>query len=383
MIKDFAKNIDVMLYEYDSLYTDSVIFKQKPRYIANTLDSTLYELTNLRAGKYLLVALNDANNNKIYDPDTDKIGFINDTIVIPTENTYDLSIFKEIPELALFRPKEVAKGHLIFGYQGIYENFKIDVTSNVPYDFRSELTYEKDKDTVNYWYTEVEADSLNFTVTADSIVEQFTARIRSTEIDSLVSVPSANNTLHLLDTFSISTNTPIIRIDTTQIHLVDRDTIQVPFKAFLAPSKTKLFIDFDKKQGNLYNLDINPNMFSDIYGISNDSMVFRLETKTIEDYGVFKIDIQSNFDNGFIVELLGSTENVIRRKKILKPELVTFEYLNPAKYFIRVIIDENKNGIWDTGSVLEKRQPERIKYFDIEIEIRANWEENEIFNVDD
>jgi len=383
MVKDFAKDIDVMLYEYDSLYTDSVIFKQKPRYIANTLDSTLYELTNLRAGKYLLIALRDNDNNKIYNPENDKIGFVKDTISIPTDNTYNISIFKEISELKLFKPKELKKGHLVFGYNGKFKNFKIDVTSDVPYDFRSELTFEEEMDTVNYWYTEVAADSLNFTVTADSITEHFTARIRSTEIDSLISAPSAGSTLHLLDTFSIQTNTPIIRIDSSLISLVDQDTLNVPFRAYLAASKTKLFIEFEKEQENLYKMNILPKMYTDIYGISNDSMSYQLTTKTIEDYGVLNIDVRSTSNAGYIVELLGPSENVVRRKKILKPETVSFEYLNPGKYFVRAVIDENKNGIWDTGSVLEKRQPESIKYLGKEIEIRANWEENEIFNIDE
>ena len=53
IVKETSKNLDVMLYEYDTAFTDSVVFKQKPRYISNTLDSTLFEISNVRKGKYL------------------------------------------------------------------------------------------------------------------------------------------------------------------------------------------------------------------------------------------------------------------------------------------------------------------------------------------
>ncbi len=104
MMKNPLKNVNVMLYEYNESYTDSIIYKEKPRYIANTLDSTLFELTNLRAGKYLLIALKDANNNKIYNPTVDIIGFINDTLIIPTDKQYNFTLFNEIPDLRISRP---------------------------------------------------------------------------------------------------------------------------------------------------------------------------------------------------------------------------------------------------------------------------------------
>ena len=59
-----------------------------------------------------------------------------------------------------------------------------------------------------------------------------------------------------------------------------------------------------------------------------------------------------------------------------------FDLLLPKKYLVRIIFDENNNGIWDTGNFLEKRQPEIIKFFDKILELRANWEPFEIFVID-
>jgi len=53
------ENVSVMLYEINEHFTDSIIFKEKPMYVTSTLDSTNFELSNLKAGKYLLVLLNN------------------------------------------------------------------------------------------------------------------------------------------------------------------------------------------------------------------------------------------------------------------------------------------------------------------------------------
>ncbi|VAW25435.1 hypothetical protein MNBD_BACTEROID04-1328 [hydrothermal vent metagenome] len=64
------------------------------------------------------------------------------------------------------------------------------------------------------------------------------------------------------------------------------------------------------------------------------------------------------------------------------PKKVSFNLLPPNQYLIRVTLDENNNGTWDTGNFLDKKQPEVVKYFENVITIRANWEENEVFNID-
>jgi uncharacterized protein (DUF2141 family) len=382
-VKKSATNLDVMLYEYDSTFTDSVIFKQKPRYIANTLDSTLFEITNIREGKYLLIALNDANKNKIYDPDIDKIGFIKDTLTLPTEKKFNLSIFKEIPEFKIIKPKEVNKGHLIFGYKGNPKDLDIKILSKTPTNFKSEIIYEVDKDTINYWYTPFEADSLNFSVSKGEYFEELTTRLRSSKIDTLkITKGKGGNVLNLIDTLTILSNTPIINIDTTLISIIDQDTLNVDFKTILAKSKSKLYLNFDKKPESKYTINLLPNAIKDIYEMPNDSLSFKISTKKPEDYGILNIDIVSAKKSSFIIELLDSKDAVIRISKITKPGIVNFKSLDPGSYFVRVTIDENNNGIWDTGSFLEKRQPEIIKFLDKLIELRANWEETETFIVE-
>ncbi len=68
--------VSVMLYEVDSTYTDSIIYKEKPRYITNTLDSvTTFSIDNIKAGTYKIIALKDQNSNYLFNKKNDKIGY--------------------------------------------------------------------------------------------------------------------------------------------------------------------------------------------------------------------------------------------------------------------------------------------------------------------
>jgi hypothetical protein len=57
--------------------------------------------------------------------------------------------------------------------------------------------------------------------------------------------------------------------------------------------------------------------------------------------------------------------------------------LEPSKYLVRLIIDSNQNKEWDTGSYLRKEQPERVIYYPQVLDVRANWELEQTFIVED
>jgi hypothetical protein len=49
-----------------------------------------------------------------------------------------------------------------------------------------------------------------------------------------------------------------------------------------------------------------------------------------------------------------------------------------------VVLDENKNGKWDSGDLATNTQPEKVWFFEKTIGLRANWdlEEKIIIPVD-
>jgi hypothetical protein len=82
--------VSVMLYEINEKFNDSTIYKESPRYVTNTLDSLeVVKIENIKAGKYLLVALKDNGNNK-FNPKLDKIGFQKHYISIPNDTIFEV-----------------------------------------------------------------------------------------------------------------------------------------------------------------------------------------------------------------------------------------------------------------------------------------------------
>ena len=114
----FDKNITVLLYKVDSSYSDSIIYKKKPNYVRSTLDSTLFDITNIQKGKYVLIALKDASNNYLFNPKEDKIGFYHRLIDLPNDSIIKepILLFKEVNDFKIVSAKQINKGKIQFGF---------------------------------------------------------------------------------------------------------------------------------------------------------------------------------------------------------------------------------------------------------------------------
>ncbi|NVJ88728.1 MAG: Ig-like domain-containing protein [Flavobacteriaceae bacterium] len=360
------KNINVLLYKIDSSYNDSIVYKSKPNYITSTLDSTLFNFTNLRKGKYLMIALKETNSDYIFNPVTDKIGFLKDTIELPRDSIINepLVLFNEDLPFEYKRAKEVTKGKIEFGFSGNKKNFKVELLSKVTDTFKSVSKFMIDKDTLNYWYTPVDVDSLNFIVKNNDFLDTVTVKLRKKEIDSLKIDVSTKRILHLKDTFLIQTNNPIVKIDTSKISLFDKDTLAVKFSITSSLKENKIALIFDKKPNDSYRFTALPEAFTDVYNIKNDTIKHSLITRDIEDYGRITLNVNNPNNRSVIVDLLsGSKQDVIVERKIINTtSQLIFDLLQPKKYTIRAIIDDNKNGKWDTGNFLKRVLPEKIIY---------------------
>jgi len=292
VIKDAFKKeaenfVSVMLYEIDSAYTDSTIFKSPPNYITNTLDSTIiFELQNLRAGKYALFGLKDEGKNNVFDQNTDKIGYIKDTITLPTDSIFLLTLFKEVPNYSAVIPSFASRNRIIFGYTGD-EVPVISSLTQLPDSVKATVLKEREKDTLNYWITPFEADSLVFTVQQKSTqkIDTFTIKPRKLALDTLLLLPEQTGNLSFDDTFVINANTPITAIDTTRIRVFDKDTLDIPFVSVLDTLKNSLQLDFTLEPSQQYTIDVYGGAITDFFGTVNDSLNYRVSTGSYADYG--------------------------------------------------------------------------------------------------
>ena len=98
-----------------------------------------------------------------------------------------------------------------------------------------------------------------------------------------------------------------------------------------------------------------------------------------ELYGKVTVSLSNVQGNAFI-ELLNTKEEVVRSCPV-KDNVITFEHLNGGTYFARIIMDENQNGVWDTGNFREGILPEKVYYFYKNFKVRANWEVSESWDV--
>jgi uncharacterized protein (DUF2141 family) len=377
--------VSVMLYEIDTAYTDSTIFQRPPNYITNTLDSAvIFTLSNLKEGKYAMFALKDASRNNIFDQNTDKIAFLQDTISVPTDSTYRLDLFKEIPNYKIAVPSLAASNKIIFGYYGDGKNIDISTLSVLPDTVKTKTTKEREKDTLNYWFTPFEMDSLIFTVKNEilQVIDTFTIKNRKVVADSLLLNPNQSRTLSFTDPYNIEANTPLAGIDSTKIGLMNKDSLAVDFSIKLDSIGNKVDFEFAKEPNENYQLELLPGAITDFFGNENDTLNIRLGTKSYADFGNLSMTIASEEENyPLLVQLTdekGETKQEIYAKE---PKIFEFSNIEPSNYRVRVIFDANGNGQWDTGNYLKRIQPERVSYYPDLIEIRANWELEQTFTI--
>ena len=377
------KNIKLLLYRLDSSYSDSAVYKRKPDYVTSSLDTSNYKFSNLRKGNYLLVALNDERSDYLFNPKADEIGFLKDTISLPRDSILKdiISIFKEELPYKFKRGKEISKGQLILGYEGKATKINIETLSAVPDNFQTITFPEKDKDTLNLWHTPIERDSLIFKVNNNGISDTIVIKLRKKEIDSLKVSRQTIGVLDYKDTLFLSTNNPIIKIDTTKINFIDTDTINILYTPYISKKENKIGFIFQKKFKKTYKLNVYPNALTDIFNTSNDTIISQFKTRSLEDYGEITLDVKNTKKTPVIIQLTDLNDKTIAQETTSVSKNISFKYLNPNRYKIRIIYDINNNGKWDTGNYLAKKQPELVEYLPEIQEVRANWQLPIVLNI--
>lgn len=375
----------VFLYEVNDTYNDSMVFSEKPMYITTIQDSTsTFELTNLKEGNYLLLALDEKNNDFTFQSATDKIGFENSIISVPTDQSYLLSLFKENRPYKISRPKQITKNHIIFGFEGGMKNVSLQLESVVPEDFVSAIFNEPKADTLHYWFKPaVENDSLLFVAKYDDVKDTLNVRMRNLYKDSLSVSPLNSSAIVLpLDTLKLKANIPLRTIDAEKIKIIDTDSVEIPASAQINRKFNLAEVVFPKTEDKIYRIQLLPGALTDFFETSNDTLKFSVRTKALSDYGTLTFNVTTAEQKSLIVQLVDSKFNVVDETPLVPSKAVHFDYIIPGAYYVRVVFDENQNKIWDTGNFLMRIQPEKVLYYPSQLEIRANWSLNESFSLD-
>lgn len=435
-----AENTFAMLYLLinDTIPFDSLPYRVKPYYVARTDKFGKFRLTNLKQQPFKLFALTDMNSNFIYDMAGESIAFIDslispvyiappvapDTLIqhdsLQVETTaavadsslnkpdsvvfnsiVDLNLFEELdPVQKLLKSEIVKPGMLRFIFRHNAREVRLTPMAALPDSFNLISKYNTLGDTLYWFFRPMVLDSLKLTMAYDTMINDTLAlslNPRQLPTNKRLVKKNADKDKYLQFTSTASRRleygSPLEFVfDYPIVSYQLRDTVR-----FIANEDTTYnsvsFVQSDSiglryrmettfEAGGSYNLLIPDSCFLGLNGQWNDTIRQAFKVPALEDYGNLYINMVVPPGELFIIQLLGAKEVVLREIEVSSSKRYGFEHINPGKYKLKAIRDSNRNKRWDTGNYLLKMQPESVYYFTKELEIRANWDFEENWNVE-
>ena len=195
-----------------------------------------------------------------------------------------------------------------------------------------------------------------------------------------------SGTIDVGDSIVLKFDAPIATIDPRGVHLeMKRDTLWVPYPGSLPQMRLvndcnpmRYWLPVATLPDSIYRLTIDSAAVTSVYGLGNKKLVKEMKVRGLEEYAnvYFKVNVK---DNAF-VELIASGDKALRTVPVKNGE---FEIINvpPGTYYLRLTIDANGNGQWDTGNYLQHLQPEEVYYYPKKLRLRANWDLDENWNI--
>ena len=418
------------------------VFTQKPFLrVGRTDENGHFSIDNIREGTYSLFALGDLNRDFFWqageglamlDSLVTPIARLvehrdtiwTDSVTIDTIHVFShthfypnniiLRYFRENKvHQRLVRTERTQPEKFTIVFNTTLEELPEITPLNFDWENKHVLQINNTVDTLTYWLIDSllwQLDTLQFAITylrTDSIfqLEETTdtlnvalrrarqpaprgaGRRAEAELETPARVPltlqtNITATFEIFNPITIRVNEPLKNFDFSMIMLKERvDTLLVPLEFEWEQtdlSQMNFAINFDWESEKSYVLTIDSAAFVSVFGKTNDEFSGSFRIRSLAEYSELRV-VLTNFDPRAVVQLLDSRDNVLRTKPAETPEVV-FRHLRPADYFLRLFIDENGNGIWDTGCFATRRQPEEVFYYPYRLTLRANFEFTETWD---
>jgi uncharacterized protein (DUF2141 family) len=413
-------------------FSDSVFTKEPFLRIGKTDEKGHFSIDNVKKGRYKVFALGDTNRDYFFQPG-EGLAFC-DSLVTPTfrREAMQDSVWKDsihldsirtyigtrfLPDnLALRFFKESKKRQYLVRYErkdlysfGLFFNTaSVDLPVIKPLNFNWDgkfiLQKNSTKDSLTYWLTDStvwKVDTLQITVgylKSDSLMklvpvtDTLNIFMRKGRVNPKIKVKKTvtkvepykftNNIASTFEVYSpivINFEAPLADIDISKIKLQQKvDTVlkAIPFKwRQLDSTKTAYAIDNKWVPEMNYELKIDSAAFTSIYRKISNSFTGQFKIRSLDEYSSVKIAL-TEFNPKVVFQILDSKDMLLATKPAVEKGTV-FEYLRPGDYYIRMFIDLNENGKWDTGELATQRQPEEVFYYPKKLTLMANWEFDE------
>lgn len=397
---DVVKDAYVMLYRN---LEDSAFRTQIPEYMTVSNAQGEFEFQYVAEGEYALYALEDANYSYTFDQPNERIAFLDSVIVPSAEKIFIVedSLFADVYypvglQMRMFEEPQVN--------QYITENSRPD-NGKISLVFARKNS-EKPKwnspdissdDVIEQWSTNQDSltlylrnaeiaqkDSIQIVFQYESNVDTI-GMMNDTLVfplgDTVSNVNLASNLLkgklHYFHSFELSTDALLQTVNSENIQLYhqknDSTEVSKEFEIIKQDSLNKVQIVAKLKEGELYRVVVDSAAITDVLNRVNDSLSFAFEYRKLGSYSSLKLNITAD-DNRFFCELLQGDKTI---KKAFPDESgnVVFHYLEPGSYRVRMVKDINENKVWDSGILKTSQQPEYVLYYSGSIELRANWDQ--------
>lgn len=410
------KGATVMLYKD---HADSALFLKRPDAAVKTDEWGFFSMRNIQDTVYRMYAIIDENNNNKYDPETEKVAFI-DTLIKPVtvvndslpelqkydmkdtlhclarKTEYELNIFKEKPSKQMIVNKErVGERTAYITFMAPYAQVDSIWIKGVPAE-NLITQFNIVKDSLEIWVNDPkpQPDTLFLNVNymkTDSLglLNSFTEEIKLLKPKKGPAKTSSKD-IKKEDTLAVFTleakpenveqygfvlefKYPLVESAFDSLtfrsvnprqqeekgkYTVEKDTLNLR-KFTIRPSE-KL------QPGYEYYLKVPHRKFKDINGFYNDSTEVKVSLPNDDKLSTL-IMVMGNVENKYIVDLLNEKRDKVLRSYIIEDDAtLTFPYLKAGKYSIRITEDLNRNGIVDTGILLEKKQPEKVMFYKLQ-----------------
>lgn len=188
------------------------------------------------------------------------------------------------------------------------------------------------------------------------------------------------NQQDLLDDFMMTFENPLRSFDSSKIRLYT-DSVLNPvavykFQKDSSGKKIKLINTW--KENTDYHIVTDKEFAEDSSGrklLKTDTLSFK--TKKLADYGTLKLKFRNLDMAKNPVLLFIITENIFKSFPLTSTDFSQALFF-PGEYELRILYDDNKNGVWDPGQFFgKKKQPEIVKLVERKITVKPAWQ-NEI-----
>ena len=412
-----VKGATVVLYKD---HRDSAIYQGPPYAATKTDDWGFFVLPYIQDTLYRLYAIKDANNDNLYDSESEQVAFIDsllrpvmvagdtvremlkydmlDTVrCLARRSEHELKLFREKPSRQFIVNKvrtAERSAYLTFHAPGAwidslwirgYRDDQLISQFNILQD-SLELWINSRRaapDTMRIYVNYRKTDSLGRLVPDQEIVKLPMTRENRTYSKSTRREIKHDDTTCVYtfkaepenveqEGFILEFRNPIIseQFDSVQFRIintrqresrgeftVEQDSLNL--RRYILRPKEDLVRGFE------YSMKLPYRAFRDINGFYSDSALVKVSLPTDESLSVLELEV-SGVDRKIIVELLGEKRDRVLRTYVTdKDGTLRFPYLKAGRYSIRITEDGNRNSIVDTGSLLEHRQPESVVFLEI------------------